>query len=253
MIALASAVFIASLIGSTHCAGMCGAFLAVAVTDERQTSRTALHAAYNLGRLATYTALGAIAGLLGAALDLGGAAVGLQRTAAVLAGAMMITFGLIAVLRAAGVRLQRAPLPKGLQRLAMKGHRAAAELPPFWRAGAVGLLTTLLPCGWLYAFVITAAGTGHPLTGAATMAVFWAGTLPMMVGLGVGLQALTGGLRKRLPVLTSFLIIAVGLWTVFGRLTMPVMAGEVRPADAQSAIEHVKSLDSSEAPCCHEH
>ncbi len=32
--------------------------------------------------------------------------------------------------------------------------------PPVVRAATVGLLTTLLPCGWLYTFVFAAAGTG---------------------------------------------------------------------------------------------
>lgn len=253
MIALISAVFIASLVGSMHCAGMCGAFLAFAVASDQDkaASKTALHAAYNGGRLITYVTLGAIAGLLGAALDLGGSAIGLQRTAAALAGAMMIVFGLAAVLRASGVRLQRLPVPSILQKLALKGHRTAAVLPPVYRAGAVGLLTTLLPCGWLYAFVITAAGTGSPFTGAITMAVFWLGTLPVMIGLGVGLQSLTGSLRRHLPLATSLLIVGVGLWTIFGRITMPAMAhAPLQPANTDAAIQQVKSLETTKPPCC---
>lgn len=253
MIALISAVFVASLVGSMHCAGMCGAFLAFAVASdqERAASKSALHAAYNGGRLITYVTLGTLAGLLGAALDLGGSAIGLQRAAAVLAGAMMIVFGCAAVLRACGLRIQRLPVPGVLQRLAMKGHRAAADLPPIYRAGTVGLLTTLLPCGWLYAFVITAAGTGSPVAGAVTMAVFWLGTLPVMIGLGIGLQSLTGALRRHLPLATSLLIVGVGLWTILGRIAMPTMTrAAFTPANTQAAIQHVKSLNTSTPPCC---
>jgi sulfite exporter TauE/SafE len=253
MIALAAAVFLASLLGSTHCAGMCGAFLAFAVAGDDRPSqpRARLHAAYNGGRLFTYMTLGAAAGALGSAVDLGGSAVGIQRAAASLAGAIMLGFGLVAVLRLTGVRIPRAPLPRFLRDTAAAGHRAVLDWSPLARAGAIGLLTTLLPCGWLYAFVITAAGTADPLTGAATMAVFWAGTLPVMVGLGVGVQALAGPLRARLPMLTSLLLVGVGAAMLLGRLHAPAMAAAPRgPVGTEHLIEHVETLNSSEMPCC---
>lgn len=253
MTALAGAVFIASLLGSAHCAGMCGAFLAFAVAGDQQASpnKAALHAAYNGGRLITYMTLGAFAGFLGAALDLGGSMVGLQRTAAALAGTMMVFIGLIAILRVSGIHIRKLPIPGAMQRLALQGHRAAAAMPPFSRALATGLLTTLLPCGWLYAFVITAAGTGNPGWGAATMAVFWLGTLPMMIGLGIGLQMLTGRLRRHLPIATSLLIVIVGLWTISGRWSILGLTPDDARADSTSAITRVKNLDAKDTcPLC---
>lgn len=251
MTALIAAVFVASLLGSVHCAGMCGGFVAFAVAGERQpaVSRTALHAAYNGGRLITYMMLGAVGGALGSAVDLGGAYVGLQRAAAALAGALMVGFGVVAVLRVFGVGIARLPLPGVLQKIALKGHRTVFGWPPLARAAAVGLLTTLLPCGWLYAFAITAAGTGDPVRGALTMAAFWAGTLPMLIGIGAGVQALAGPLRARLPLITSLLLVGVGCATVLGRMPLPRAArnGNVNPA---RLVEHVRSLDSSEMPCC---
>lgn len=256
MTALLIGVLIASLLGSTHCAGMCGAFVlfAVATPDDAPglwRSRLALNSAYNLGRLVTYTLLGATAGLLGAALDLGGSMVGIQRAAAVLAGAMMIGFGLVALLRARGVRVRRVPLPAFLTRSVAAGHRAVADASPLARAWTVGLLTTLLPCGWLYAFAVTAAGTGSPLLGAAVMALFWAGTLPILTGIGLGAQALAGPLRAKLPVLTSVLLVVVGVYTVLGRLTLPAMA-KPEPAlrfvdrDGETRLEISRDLP----PCC---
>ncbi|MCC6675833.1 MAG: sulfite exporter TauE/SafE family protein [Phycisphaerales bacterium] len=250
MTALIAAVFAASLLGSLHCAGMCGAFLAFAVTTDDKTdmrARARLNAAYNLGRLITYAILGAISGAVGAAVDLGGAALGVQRTAAALAGSMMIVVGMIAVARAAGFRLPHAPLPTGLRSLVSQGHRAAMNLPPISRAASIGLLTTLLPCGWLYAFAITAAGTASPIKGALTMAVFWLGTLPIMIGLGVSLQSLTGALRRRLPLVTSLLIVVVGLFTVAGRLTLPAFAAH---GAADASIERVNALNNELPPCC---
>jgi sulfite exporter TauE/SafE len=257
MLPLLAAVFTASLLGSTHCAGMCGAFLAFAVgagaPAAQQPPRWALNLAYNLGRLVTYVTLGAIAGLVGAAVDLGGSLVGVQRGAAVGAGAIMVGFGLLAVLRHAGVNIPRTPLPAWLTSLARRAHNRAFDLSPIARAAAVGLLTTLLPCGWLYAFVVTAAGTAHPLHGGLAMAAFWAGTLPVMGALGLGLGALAGPLRRHLPLVTSLALVAVGMWTLLGRVAMPAIALDTRhaPTTLDAALHSVEEADPDEAcPLC---
>jgi sulfite exporter TauE/SafE len=231
VIPLIAATFLASLLGSLHCAGMCGGFMAFALSPSpsgegrsgvaklkhSRANPFTIQGAYHLGRLVTYCVLGAIAGSVGAAVDHTGQLAGLQRAAASLAGALMVVFGLITLLRVLGVRIMQAPAPEPLRRLLVRGHAAAFELPPVQRAATVGLLTTLLPCGWLYAFAISAAGTGSPLWGAAAMAVFWLGTLPVMLTLGAGIQSLTGALKQRLPLLTALAVVAVGMFTVIGR------------------------------------
>lgn len=243
MLALFAGVFTASLLGSTHCAGMCGAFAAFAVgastpnaDPSARPSRFALNAAYNLGRLATYLTLGALAGAVGAALDLGGDLLGLQRAAAFAAGAIMVLFGIVAILRRLGLRLPRAPIPAFLLSAVKAGHARAFHLAPLARAAVVGLLTTLLPCGWLYAFVVTSAATAHPIPAAAVMAAFWLGTLPVMGAIGLGAQALTGPLKKHLPLATSLLLVAVGLWTLLGRAPAPALAMSNRDATSAPAI-----------------
>jgi len=184
-----------------------------------------LHAAYHGGRLATYAILGAVAGAVGASFDLGGSLVGVQRAAAGLAGAMMVAFGVIAVLRIHGVHIRKLRPPRVLERLLTAGHRAASSRSPLVRALLTGLLTTLLPCGWLYAFVITAAGTGSPALGVLTMAVFWAGTVPVLATLGVSLRAVTGALGRRLPTITASAVVVVGLMMVIDRAS--VISGAV--------------------------
>ena len=93
-----------------------------------------------------------------------------------------------------------------------------------WRALALGLATTLLPCGWLYAFAVTAAGTGSPLNGALVMAAFWAGNAPVLLGLGVALSAAVGRVRRHVPVLSAAVIFAIGLFTVTVRANLPAFA-----------------------------
>lgn len=252
MLALFTAVFLSSLLGSTHCAGMCGAFVAFAVgsPDSRgaETSKGALNAAYNCGRLLTYLAFGAAAGALGAALDLGGSVLGIQRIAAGCAGAIMAVFGVVALLRHFGVPISRLPVPVFLGRIAQKGHERAFAFPPVRRALAVGLLTTFLPCGWLYAFVVIAAGTASSAVGMMVMAAFWLGTLPMMATLGLGLQVAFGPLRRRLPLITGVVLVAAGLWTLFGRLTMPAIA--LHSAVGSESLESsIREASHVENPC----
>jgi sulfite exporter TauE/SafE len=143
---------------------------------------------------------------------------GIQRTAAIVSGVLITLWGVRSLLEALGARVPRLGAPAGLRTLAARGLRAVADAPPPVRALVVGLATGLLPCGWLYVFLATAAGTGSAPGGAVLMAVFWLGTLPAMVSLGLGLQALAGPLRRHLPVACAIAMIVVGLLAVGSRI-----------------------------------
>ena len=95
--------------------------------------------------------------------------------------------------------------------------RALRVLPLVPRALLVGSLTALIPCGWLWVYVATAAGTGRPLPGALVMLVFWAGTLPLLAGLGLAAGRALAPLRRRLPLVSAGAMIAVGLLTLVVR------------------------------------
>lgn len=242
MIPLVTTVFVASLFGSLHCAGMCGPFVAFALGPPGEGhSRWKLQAAYNGGRLVTYTILGAVAGSLGALVDMTSALAGLQPVAMALAGGLMVALGVTELLRHFGHRIASIKPPKLLVTTVQRGQRMALALQPTQRALAIGLLTTLLPCGWLYAFALTAAGTGDPLAGAVVMAVFWVGTLPVLVSLGAGIQAALGVLGKRLPVVCAVALIAVGLATLGGRLRL-------EPAAMAQTLEYKRNASQADVP-----
>jgi sulfite exporter TauE/SafE len=102
---------------------------------------------------------------------------------------------------------------------------AVREQPLAPRAWLTGLLTTMLPCGWLYVFVATAGGSGSIRTGVLTMAVFWLGTVPALLAVGLGAQRLFGPLRQRLPMLSAALVLVMGLLSISGRFSMQHMGG----------------------------
>jgi sulfite exporter TauE/SafE len=252
------AVLVASLFGSLHCAGMCGPLVVFALGSTEAASvwgRAVLQLAYHGGRLISYGVLGAVCGLVGAALDLSGSMVGLNRVAALLAGGMMVAVGIVAILRYGGVRLPELPVPGWLTRVIALGQRAAVGLRPFPRAATIGLLSALLPCGWLYMFAIVAAGTSSVWWGAAVMAAFWLGTVPVLASLGLGVQALTSTVGKRIPLITALAIVLLGLYTIGGRLMMPAQALEpaIKPAADANVADQVDALRDEVPPCCRHH
>lgn len=223
MIALALSVLAASLLGSPHCAGMCGGLVAVYARGQpgRVASRWLDHLAYNGGRLVGYALLGAACGLLGGAVDLTGALAGVHEAAAGVAGILIALWGGLSLAEALGARPPIPGPPRALGRLVARGMAAVAPASPTSRALVMGLLTAGLPCGWLYLFVVTAGGTGTPWGGAAVMGLFWLGTLPVMVGLGVGVRALARPLTRVLPVGFAVAMIVLGLLAVAGRVRAP--------------------------------
>jgi len=215
---------------------MCGGFVCFYAGAARSSvgGGGISHVAYNGGRLLSYLLLGLLAGMIGVGLDRAGALAGVARAAAVVAGALMIAWGSWTLLALRGVRLPRLE-GWGVGRGALGRWLAALRgRSPVVRAGATGLLTTLLPCGWLYTFVVAAAGTGRVIDAVATMAIFWLGTLPVMIGLGVGAQRIAGALRARLPLLTATTVIVLGVLALTGRLQLDarVLAEQATRSDA---------------------
>ena len=91
-------VLVASLVGSPHCAAMCGLIAAGAGPGAGPQS------AYHLGRLAGYVALGGLAGAVGHGLNQAGRLVGVTSAATEIAGALLVMAGVATILAHLGVR-----------------------------------------------------------------------------------------------------------------------------------------------------
>ncbi len=240
----------ASLVGSAHCAAMCGGFVAAYAgnSDGSRLERALSHAAYNGGRLVTYGALGAIAGALGAALDLAGRAAGVAQVAAVVTGVVLLVTGAAGFApRPRLVPLRtRKPGPSGglLSRVLLRAREQRAPV----RALLLGLFTTLLPCGWLYAFVAYSAAAGGAGAGALSMAAFWLGSLPVMLGVGVSLQSLSARLLQRVPRFRSALLLFAGVLTLLFRFQGPALASAGEAPRAPAAVGSALPT-SSDCPC----
>ena len=209
-------IFVAGLLGSSHCIGMCGGFAVVlGVTSTGRWRGLGRQSAYSLGRIFTYAVLGAIAGLLGHKLTTLGVASTAVRIGAglcVLAGLFLIVEGL----GAAGFSLRRSNATGEscggclTSPLLMNFLKA----PGLHNAFLAGLMTGFLPCGLVYAFLALAAARTHPLEGMAVMTVFGLGTVPLMVLTGVGSTFLSVVSRRRLLRAAAWCVVVTGMLTV---------------------------------------
>jgi uncharacterized protein len=181
--------FILGLFGSLHCAGMCGPLaLALPVTSGRPAGFFAGRAAYNLGRIATYCALGLVFGLIGKSLALAG----IQRWVSIALGLAL----LIGLFTSRKLALWR-PVTSLVERLksamgALLRRRSADALL------VLGLLNGLLPCGLVYVACAGATATGDLFQGALYMLAFGIGTVPMMLAISLSGKLLPYSVRLRL-------------------------------------------------------
>lgn len=203
-LALLAGIVATSAIGSVHCVAMCGPLVGLH-GGARSLRLAAMH---SLGRLTTYALLGAAAGTLGGALDLAGRIGNVQRIATLLAGAFVLAWGVYLLVHKKSVAPKAGSSAFGSALLRIRTK------PPRLRAWLMGTLTGLLPCGWLWAFVVTAGGTGSTWLGASVMIAFWLGTVPAMVGLLGFAGPLFARIRMRMPAITAVALIAVGLGTL---------------------------------------
>jgi len=225
---LLGTAFLLGLVGSLHCAGMCGPLVMALPAGYPRTRSLLFHrAVYHLGRITMYVLLGLLFGLFGGWFSL----VGWQRWISIGAGAIIL-LGLLASSR---------------MNLALPAWNVVSRMKPLFgklisRRGvgaqfSLGLLNGLLPCGLVYVACAAAIAAGGILQGAGFMALFGLGTLPMMFGLGwagATLQSLTLRFHLQRLVPVSLLIVA----------TLLILRGMAL------GIPYLSPGDPSQGPAC---
>jgi uncharacterized protein len=166
------AAFVAGLVTSLHCAGMCGplACSLMPVRGDRADAHT-ISTAYHLSRLAGYCTLGALAGGLGQA----------PLTWVSESALRWLPWVFVVFFLALALRWDRY-LPKiaALGRLTWKLQAWLRGRSRVQAAAALGLATPLLPCGPLYFLVALALLSGSAVRGVEFMLAFGLGTVPLL-------------------------------------------------------------------------
>ncbi len=212
MIASVVPAFLMGLLGGAHCLTMCGSSSSALCARVR-----GLGIAYNVGRLLGYTALGALAGSIGAvtmAGPLGAVRFGLRAMAAL----CMLAVGLHLVGLPSFVgRLEQLGGPLWRRLAPLVGRLVPLRSAP--AAILVGVLWAAMPCGLIYGALAVAASSGSGAEGALTMAAFAAGTLPVMLLVTTLAQRLVAVLgRHSVRRWAGVVVLALGLWNTVGIL-----------------------------------
>lgn len=208
------------LLGTGHCLGMCGSLVAaLGLAGGGRRRGPLFHLLYNLGRILTYTVIGAAVGWLGSAVAYTDIFSHVSRLVLVASDLFVIglglgTAGLFA--RFNLMQLEFSGLVPALSRTAARIGRTPGPLVGF----PLGLVMGFLPCGFLYAVAITAAQSAHPLRGALVLLAFGLGTLPGLLVFGSGAHWLGQKLRQGMMRTAGVAVALMGVYNLYqhGRL-----------------------------------
>lgn len=220
--AVLTTAFLAGLLGSGHCFGMCGGIAAgLGAMSRGRAVVPALQ--FNMARLGSYAVLGLVA-----AAVLGGVSglMPIARWLRLLTAIMIMMIGLKFLFNFRGVEfIERggAGLWKKIMPLALKAGNRQDMLGRI----TLGACWGLIPCGLVYSVLMTAASTASAMNGAFTMLAFGAGTLPAMLGLTAAAPALASFLEDRtVRRLIGFALVVLAIWTILMMWGAMGQAGE---------------------------
>jgi len=212
--------FLTGFAGSLHCLGMCAPLVLAFPFRNFQTALL-----YNVGRLSTYTLMGASAGIFGKALFI----FGFQQGLSILAGVLMIALALLPNLHFKPARQFNA--------------RVRGWFAPFYKNKTpfsiymIGVLNGLLPCGLIYLGIVGAIAMGGIAEAALYMFLFGAGTLPMMVLVALSRDWMNASRRFSFNSLIPVFSILIGvLFVIRGmNLGIPMLSPKMSSKIEQAA------------------
>lgn len=198
--------FFVGFFGSFHCIGMCGPIaIALPVPNSKNLSFVAGRLLYNLGRVATYSFLGAVFGLLGSRFVISG----FQQSTSIVLGVAIVIAVIIPPKYKAKVSQHKVvqkltlPLKSGISDLFKKGTFSAMFL--------IGILNGFLPCGLVYVALAGAIASGNAISGTAVMILFGLGTVPTMFAATIFGKFINLNIRRKINKAIPVFALVLGL------------------------------------------
>lgn len=246
MIELFSTAFLLGLLGSMHCVGMCGG-LVTTLSMVRQKIWWSGLMSYQMGRIATYSLLGLLAGMVGMVATQLPWFSDMQRVLTFVAGSLMILFGLHLagwlsdpLIRIMATFSQVIGFSRWIQ------AASSSRMPMSWFM--IGLFNGLLPCGLVYAGLALSIGSGNIATSTGMMLAFGLGTVPAMTLVPWVLKSITPKIRGNILKVAAIFVIALGVLTIIrGGDWMHRMHGSHHTQQTQHDI-HSMHHEHSTAP-----
>lgn len=172
--------------------------LAIESKSKKKNIKTSF--SYNVGRIISYTVIGAIIGGIGEVITLSKFFKGLLP---IVSAALMIILGLNFL----GF-FKKINLSFKINRIIANKILNNNSKNMF----IIGLATGLLPCGPMQAMQLYSLATGSLIKGALSMFIFAIGTVPLLFGFGVISGILNGKFKKYILKFSSALLITMGVF-----------------------------------------
>lgn len=203
-----SLIFLIGFLASFHCVGMCGglvvSYTTCQIAKNGNQKLSSSHWQYNLGRLISYTLIGAILGGLGSFFGINPTFTGI-----IILGAafFMVLMGLSLLTNFKWLERVKSKTPTFIARFLYRQNQTRRPKGPF----IIGLLNGLMPCGPLQAMQLYALASGNITSGALSMSVYALGTIPLMFGLGSFVSLLSQERIKWMMKFSGAVVIILGI------------------------------------------
>ncbi|MDA3907380.1 MAG: sulfite exporter TauE/SafE family protein [Bacteroidales bacterium] len=205
------------LMGSFHCVGMCGPIaLALPLNNKNWFTRIFGSLLYNVGRAITYSLMGAVFGILGEGLQLGG----FQRWISVLMGSVMVLAVVFPALFRGSGKMDK--YLYGYNARLKNRFGVLFTQRSYSSLLIIGLLNGLLPCGLVYMALAGAIATGGVASGALFMFIFGLGTLPMLLLLSLAGNVVTGSFKSSINKIIPYVIVIIGILFILRGLNLGI-------------------------------
>jgi uncharacterized protein len=222
------------LIGSLHCAGMCGPItVALPLNNQSWFARISGGLLYNSGRSVTYALLGAIFGLAGMGLALGG----LQQWVSIILGIVMILSVLIPWIGGTKNRLMN--MADNISGLVRKPFVKLLKVRSYSSLFMIGMLNGFLPCGLVYIALAGALLMSRVYEGSLYMLVFGIGTIPMMLAISVAGNIISQKIKRSLSKVIPMFIILLGILFILRGLNLgiPYISPKLNQQDQTTTMD----------------
>jgi uncharacterized protein len=217
------------LVSSFHCVGMCGPLaLALPVHHLRNMQQALAIGLYNIGRVITYSLMGALFGWLGRGIYIAG----FQQWFSIIMGIVILVLAvLFYFLNKSFSPAWLHSFHSGIQRIMGK----LLQKPRLAHYLLLGMANGLLPCGMVYLAIAGALSTTGIEQSVFFMAAFGSGTLPAMLILSFFGVRIKLSLRQQIKKAVPFIIAGMAVLLILRGMNLgipfvsPVLADAPQP------------------------
>lgn len=225
------------LLGSFHCAGMCGPLvLALPPGGHSRWVQAGQGLLYHAGKSLAYGLVGLVAGILGAGVALAG----YQQVLSVVVGGLMLVA--VALPRRWTSFLFSTPVGGGFYTVFSRVFKSLVHSKSALAFGTLGFINGFLPCGLVYMALGASMVSGHAWSSAIFMFIFGAGTMPMLLGIFLARNLLTISWKQKLTKVVPYGLALVSVLLILRGLSLGIPYVSPRPPAAAVSSEH---------DCCH--